>query len=255
VAHLRNTRGRASGNSTDLMKIQIDLKSLLIFSLAFILSTAIGTVSHEYGHILVAKMLGYETELHYASMNYHKADLNYNLVKIYTENKTAIMKGRDFEQKEEYEKGIDEMVHNGLFITIGGPLQTILTGITGLSLLLWRRKKIKESGLRLIDWFAVFLSLFWLREVFNVVMSIGSGIILRNESYFGGDENLISEILNLWSGTISVFLGVIGLAVSLFIIFRIVPHSIRLTFILGGLIGGIIGLVLWMYILGPILIP
>ena len=237
------------------MKIPIDKKSLLIFSLAFILFTAIGTVSHEYGHIIMAKLLGYETELHYASMNYHKADLNDNLVKIYTENETAILEGRDFKQKEEYEKGINKMVFNGLLITIGGPLQTILTGITGLAIIFWRRKKIKENGLRLIDWLAVFLALFWLREVFNVVMSVGSGIISRNESYFGGDENLISEILKLWPGTISVLLGVIGLVVSLFIIFRIVPDSIRLTFILGGLIGGIIGLVLWMDILGPILLP
>jgi ABC-type dipeptide/oligopeptide/nickel transport system permease component len=237
------------------MKIQINIKKLLILSLAFILSTAIGTISHEYGHIIVAKILGYETELHYASMNSHKADLNDNLVKIYTENKTAILEGREFKQKEEYESGIDEMVFNGLLITIGGPLQTILTGFTGLTIIFWRRKKIKENGLRLVDWFAVFLSLFWLREVFNVVMSVGSGIISRNESYFGGDENLISEILNLWPGTISVLLGVIGLVISLFIIFRIVPDSIRLTFIFGGLIGGIIGLVLWMDILGPILLP
>ena len=43
------------------MNIRIDIKNLLILSLVFILFTAIGTVSHEYGHIIVAKSLGYET--------------------------------------------------------------------------------------------------------------------------------------------------------------------------------------------------
>ncbi len=32
--------------------------------------TVVGTLSHEYGHIVVAKYLGYETKLHYGSMNY-----------------------------------------------------------------------------------------------------------------------------------------------------------------------------------------
>ena len=51
------------------MKISIDIKHLIYFSLGFVLFTIIGTVSHEYGHIIVAKSLGYETTLHYGSMN------------------------------------------------------------------------------------------------------------------------------------------------------------------------------------------
>lgn len=233
------------------MNIPIDIKKLLIFSLAFILFTALGTVSHEYGHIVVAKSLGYETTLHYDSMNYNHSNLNDKLIKIYDENKTVIENEIDFEQKADNESGIKKLTSDGLLVTLGGPLQTTITGTIGLILILWRRKKIEVNGLKFIDWLAVFLSLFWLREVFNVVISFGREIISPNGSYFGGDEKSISEILNLWQGTISIILGVIGLAISLFIVFRIIPYRLRLTFILSGLTGGIIGFILWMDILGP----
>ena len=53
------------------MKISINIKYLFVFSILFILFTVIGTVSHEYGHMAVAKYLGYETVLHYGSVNYY----------------------------------------------------------------------------------------------------------------------------------------------------------------------------------------
>lgn len=236
------------------MKITIDIKSLLILTFAFVLFTAIGTVSHEYGHIIVAKYFGYETTLHYGSMNYN-SELNEKLIEIYNENKTEIENNTYFDQKNEYDNGIKKLQSNGLLVTIGGPLQTTLTGTIGLIILFFRRKKIKIYGLKIIGWLAVFLSLFWLREVFNVVMSIGSEIISPNGSYFSGDEKFISYSLNLWEGTISTILGVIGLIVSLFVIFIIIPNRMRLTFILSGLLGGIIGFILWMNLLGPKLLP
>lgn len=94
-----------------------------------------------------------------------------------------------------------------------------------------------------------------LRNVFNLVMSFVSEVISPNGSYFGGDEYRISEILNLWIGTVSVVLGFVGLVVSLFIVFWVVPKKIRPTFILSGLIGGTLGFVLWMNVVGPKLIP
>ncbi|MDT0295702.1 hypothetical protein ACFQ3R_14905 [Mesonia ostreae] len=47
-------------------------KNLFVrFIIVFILFTAIGALSHEFGHIAVAKYLDYETELSYGSMNYY----------------------------------------------------------------------------------------------------------------------------------------------------------------------------------------
>lgn len=236
------------------MKIHIKIKELLILILVFILYTPIGTVSHEFGHISFAKFLDYETSLHYGSMNYHSA-LEDEQAKIYEENKLVIANGTDFKQKAEYENGIKKLNSNKLLIIAGGPIQTILTSMIGLVLLFFRRKKIKENGVKIIDWLAIFLALFWLREVFNLVMFIISEIVSPNGSYFDGDELILSEMLDLWPGTLSIALGFIGFLISLIIIFRIIPLKMRQTFVLSGLIGGILGFIIWMNIVGPILMP
>ncbi|MAM22319.1 MAG: hypothetical protein CL817_01115 [Croceibacter sp.] len=236
------------------MNIRIDIKNLIIFSLAFILFTAIGTVSHEYGHITAAKILGYETTLHYGSMNYDSSELNDKLIQIYNKYETEIKNNLNFEKRTEYETGIETLKSNGLLITICGPLQTIFTGIIGLIILIWRRKQIHQNGLKIIDWLAVFLSLFWLREFFNLAMSIGHEIISPNGTWFSGDEKNISQGFEIWSGTFPIILGLLGLLISIFVIFKIIPNKIRLTFILSGFIGGIIGFILWMNIIGPELI-
>lgn len=237
------------------MNIWIDYKKLSILSLAFIFFTAIGTLSHEYGHIIVAKSFGYQTTLHYGSMNYDSQELNDRLIEIYKEYENEIKNNFDFKKRIEYDKGIEKLKFNRLLIVIGGPFQTILTGTVGLLMLLWRKKKIIENGLKIIDWLAIFLSLFWLREVFNIVMSISREIITPNGTWFGGDEKKISQGFELWLGTFPTILGLIGLLISIFVIFKIIPTKIRFTFILSGFIGGIIGFILWMNIIGQKLIP
>ena len=232
-----------------------NIKTLLIFSFAFIIFTSIGTLSHEFGHIIVAKSLGYKTTLHYGSMDYDNSNLNDKLEKIYNENKIQIENGTEFDKHSEYKNGIEKLNRDGLLITLGGPIQTIFTGIIGLFIILYRRRKIYKNGLKTVDWFAVFLSLFWLREVFNLVISVINEIISPNGTWFGGDEKNISQGLNVWNGTFSVLLGILGMAISFFIIFKIVPNKLRLTFILSGIIGGISGFILWMNIIGPKIIP
>ena len=54
----------------------------------------------------------------------------------------------------------NEKSNDSLFITIGGPLQTILTGTLGLLMLVLRRKSIYKNGMKTLDWLFVFLSLF-----------------------------------------------------------------------------------------------
>ena len=233
----------------------IDIRNLLIFSLTFVIFTIIGTISHEYGHIIVAESLGYETTLRYGSMSYKDSEANDKLFKIFDKNRITIENNLDFDQKTEYENLSNKLKSERFLVTLGGPLQTIITGTIGLIFIFFRRKRIDQNGLRIIDWLAVFLSLFWLREVFNVVISIGNELISPNGTYFAGDEKNISEFLNVWNGTVSIILAIIGLAISLYIIFSIIPKNIRITFILSGFIGGIVGFILWFDYLGPVLLP
>ncbi len=250
------------------MNIPTNIKSLLILTIGFILFTVIGTISHEYGHIIVAKSFGYETTLHYGSMNY--------LPKGYLEDKDVIAVRyltKDYvdieydswpidikEKTEEYNNILQKRYWNkksnsGLLVTVGGPLQTTLTGTIGLLILIWRRKSIYKNGLKVLDWLAIFLSLFWLREIFNLVTSIGGELISPNGTWFSGDELHISQGLNLWSGTIPLILATIGIVITIYVVFRIIPKKIRLTFILSGFIGGIVGFILWMNIIGPKILP
>ena len=250
------------------MNIPSNIKSLLILTIGFILFTVIGTISHEYGHIIVAKSFGYETTLHYGSMNYlpkgYLEDKDVIAVRDLTKDYVDIEYDswpKDIKEKtEDYNNILQKRYWNkksnsGLLVTVGGPLQTTLTGTIGLLILLWRRKSIYKNGLKVLDWLAIFLSLFWLREIFNLVTSIGGELISPNGTWFGGDELYISQSLNLWSGTISLILATIGTIIAIYVVFRIIPKKIRLTFILSGFIGGIVGFILWMNIIGPKILP
>ena len=219
------------------------------------LFTVIGTVCHEYGHIIFAKCLGYETTLHYGSASWDRNNGWEEYRSISSEFAYKIQNDLPFPEKDKYERIISKLRNDSLIILIGGPLQTIITGLIGLTIILIRRKTIRKNGLKLIDWLSVFLSLFWLREVFNVTRSMALGIIKGTGSYFGGDEAKISMILDLPIVVIPVIMGILGLVVTLFVIFIIVPNDKRLTFITGGLIGGISGFVLWMNVIGPKILP
>lgn len=230
------------------------IKSILIFTIAFIAFTVLGTLSHEYGHIVVAKHLGYQTTLHYGSMNFFSNDKE-KLDRIYLRNKFSIENKKDFSEKVEFDELEKKLIPDSILITIGGPFQTMLTGTIGFILLLFRRKKIQQNGMKILDWIYLFLSLFWLREVFNLATSVSAAILFGKKNYFGGDEKYIAEMLEIPSGSIAIPLAIIGLLISVFVIFKIIPAKNRLNFILGGLCGGILGFILWLRILGPILMP
>lgn len=208
----------------------------LIIVVCFILFTIVGTISHEYGHIFVAKRLGYETKLHYGSTSWFKG---YNLIEKENQN-----------YNESREKGQNDE----FLITIGGPVQTISVGILGLAIVIIRKNRIrKNQKLNITDWVGIFLTLFWLRELFNLVRSIISGSFQRGGNL--SDEAKISLYLNLPIETIPILSGLIGLLIVCYIVFSIIPKSICFTFILGGLTGGMCGFIFWFYYLGPNILP
>jgi hypothetical protein len=203
-----------------MLPIRFNVKLFLLLVLAFIIFTCVGTLSHELGHIAVAKVLGYDTYLGYGYMNYDKPNGSFN-------------------------------VKDSLLIRIGGPLQTMLTGTIGLILLfLWRKKFNINRNLLWSQWLLVFITLFWLRQSANMIMGIGSlNKLGRN------DESRIAYYLKWPLPSISIATGCIGLLVLAIVVFKFIPNKQRVTFLLAGLIGGIIGFWLWLIKLGPILMP
>lgn len=241
------------------MQLVLKPKLLLLFTLTFIFFVPIGTLSHEGGHIAVAQMLGYDTELFYGSAKWDQSTLLEMRKAFYDKYASEIKNNTDFPEREDYDKFVQKWGSDSFKITVGGPLETILTSIFGLMILFFRREKQRINGFTLLYlyWLAVFLSLFWLRTTFNVLYSVVRALWAGRTPLVGSisDETRMAAYLDLPSWIFSVSLGLTGLLVALFVVFGVVPQEKRLTFILAGLIGGIVGYVLWLDMLGPILMP
>lgn len=259
-----------------MFRFDLSLKFLFSILIAFIGFTIIGTLTHELGHVAVAEFLGYETSLHYDSMNYNASSIDEDLIKndkdfiklehLYEEHYKEIDNGvfeEDIKFKEEVER-LDKILKEkypsikrqnvySFYITMGGPIQTILTSLIGLFILFFRKFKHKNT-FEILDWLGVFLSLFILREVYNTIMALFS-LIFFNTNRFNGDEFGISLYLELNQWIVPVITGVVGVLVSLYVIFKVMPYKYRIGFMSSGLIGGILGYVLWFEFLGEILLP
>ncbi|MDR6968997.1 hypothetical protein J2X31_003023 [Flavobacterium arsenatis] len=204
-------------------KLNFEILHIVKFTLIFILLTIIGTVSHECGHFFVAKRLGFNPTLHHSNVSFD----------VEIENSPAFL------VKE-------------LSILLAGPIQTISTGMIGFVLILIRRRN--NDHFKLIDWVATFLSLFWLRQCFNLTMSFVNALITCEFSFYG-DEAKISEMLNLHSATIGIITGLLGCIICSFVVFSFVPIRFRYNLIIGGIIGSLLGLYVWTGFLGKFMLP
>jgi hypothetical protein len=207
------------------MKFIFDRKLFLYLSLAFILMTVIGTISHEYGHYISAKILG------------HDARVNYGMTILENNPNQSISRKESF------------------IITLGGPMQTILTGTLGMILLYIFRKSFNQiDKLSFPQWTAIFMSLFWLRQVCNMFTWILFYII---NGKFGqrGDEIKLARYLELPDWSILSATALIGIMVLSIIVLKFIPIKIRATFIIAGLVGGVSGYILWLRLFGKVLMP
>lgn len=234
--------------------------SIYIF-LAFIAFTAIGTLSHEYGHILAAKYLGYETKLDYGSMIYYPKGFYEDKMVL---ERIEMIKPYEEIPYEEWPEDLKQEVkllsekieknfqwYDGILVTLGGPLQTIATSFLGLFILWFRRSKSKTEFL-FMDWLGVFFGLFVLREVFNTVTGLLE-IIFNGYRDFAGDEFGISRYFGLNQWVVPIITMLIGVAIALYIIFKVIPFRYRFSFIVSGFFGGLAGFGIWFGFLGRML--
>jgi hypothetical protein len=230
------------------------------------LFTIIGTLSHELGHIAVAKFFGYDTTLDYGSMNYYPKGFlkDEHVIKTKEISKAHIDVDYSEWPKELKHKveALNEIIKNkypyddskkthDLWITLGGPSQTMFTSFCGLMLLYLRRKQWKTKFI-IIDWLAVFMALFAMREIFNYVHALYD-LLFNSESDFFGDEYRISRYLGFNEWVFPSLMFLLGLLISMYVIFKIIPLKLRFTFVIGGLLGGISGFLIWFGFLGEAL--
>ena len=219
-----------------------------IFGL-FGLLAVVCTLSHELGHIGVARWLGYATELHYASMAYHY--------------ETEIYAGRcgmpasaaeDVDAYAACRRRAEQ--RDRLLISLGGPLQTMITGTIGLVWLLWdRRKRCSADPLSRAGWYAALLALFWSRQVFNQLAYGLRWIRGAIDAPTGGDEAEIAGLLDIPAWSLSATTALIGVVVCLTVVGYGVPSPLRCRFFSAGVAGSTVGFGLWMGLIGPYLLP
>ncbi len=228
----------------------------LFISLGFVCFTVIGTLSHELGHFAVAKYLGMiNIELHYSSVNYDNPMIDYQR-ELYTKYEIQIREDKNFSEKALYEELSSSIKYKQIMVRAGGPIQTMLTGTIGLIVLILFVDKFKINGeLKLIGWLWIFLSLFWLRQTANFLASFIFFIIKGFRWGSRSDEMALAHNLHLPIYSISVITGLIGILILLWIIFFYLPRNIARTFILGGLVGGVTGYLIWFIWFGKYILP
>ncbi|HPG10540.1 MAG TPA: hypothetical protein PLU37_03350 [Chitinophagaceae bacterium] len=189
-------------------------------------STIIGTISHEAGHYITAKALGYHARINYMST----IDI-------------LLINGKLTDPKER------------MLITLGGPVQTILTGTIGLVLLFFFRRSFQSaSKLNLKQWLIIFITLFWLRQTANFVIWV-SNYFINGQFLTRGDEVKLARYFGLPEATIVTITALAGAIILFTVIFKFIPIAQRFTFILAGLFGGIAGYLLWFGGLGEMIMP
>lgn len=231
-----------------------------LLALGFILTTIVGTLTHEAAHFYVAKHYGFQPKLHYASVSY--GDIAPYALRefdsVYEANKDKILAKQSSPEKEaflKYRASVGKKLEKQYFnITITGPLQTIIAGTLGLLLLWIRKSKIKIRGyLNFADWIFVMLAFFWSRQLANCMLGIYYFINGRDSSR--SDEGNIAEYLDISHWAIDISGAVIASLAILWVVFRVILKQYRFTFLVAGLTGSIAGWMVWMETYGPAILP
>ncbi len=234
--------------------LKFDYNLSVFLTLTFILMTVVGTLTHELGHYSVSKFLGYQASINYRSSSHWDNDLNEYLKTTHEKYSNEIKNDIDFPGKEKYNKAIQKYQSDIFWIILGGPLETILTGSIGFILLLvFRKRFITSERVHFIGWTLVFISLFWLRQVANLFMAV-IYLLIEGQTSPSGDEMRLAKHLDLNIWTIQIITGLIGLGI-LAIVLRFLPKTVVMTFLISGLIGGLLGYYLWLIKFGQYIMP
>lgn len=208
------------------------VNNLRIF-LFFFVAAIIGTIAHEFGHAIAGAIVGFKTSVHYAYTTC------LNCFELSNAAKT-------FRQLQEYE-------HRSILFTWGGPLQTILTGVIGIVLLLFMRRKELIDAYNVKHLFALTLSFFISRNVFNEVFFLAKYFTSSKVSYRCDECKLLDYYdASPVVGHLTILL--VACVVLWWVTFSLLKKH-RVQFIVWGGLGSLSGGLLWLYVIGEYMMP
>ncbi len=221
-------------------------KQFFYFTLIFIFIVPLSTMYHEFGHFAMAKILGYETTIHYSKTIWTNQD-RLNFEKLYQENKSEIENDLEFQERVKYVRIVEKLDADNLLILSSGIILTNVTGVIAFLFLFCRKK---NKNINIVDFIYIFLSFFLIRQIYILLYGIFNSLFTGKVSFLG-DEAIVSKLLRIPNGTISLPLGLITVFIFLYILLKIIPRKLFSTFIISGIIGGSFGFIFWMFYLGP----
>jgi hypothetical protein len=242
---------------TKLLTFSVDFRLFTILAIGFIAFTIIGTVSHESGHYVVARCLGYKAGINYKSTYFFLNDTtNEAFIKSHWQLYQKQIKAKQkFPDQEKWDSLMLKRQHDNFWITLGGAAQTMLTGTIGLILLFFfRRRYFSSQKLSFLLWVLIFITLFWLRQAANFFVGV-TNLLLHGSIRSHSDEFILARYLNYPRWSISIITASIALIVLVLVIFKFIPLKQRFTFILAGLVGGVSGYLLWLTFFGKFIMP
>jgi hypothetical protein len=233
---------------------EIDNKLLYRLILGFIAATIIATIVHEYGHFFTAKYLGYDARVSYGYTTWRNTTYQDFFDSLTRDERIKIRTNEYFSRKEDYEALMVRIKDEAFLITLGGPLLTMLIGSLGIVLAFINKKIFTGGALSFKQWLVIFTALFWLREPSNYLLDV-LVTIQRGSFPLRNDEVILSRYLELDTWFISFLLAVIGFILVLITYRKFIPDSDKTTFLTAGLLGGLGGYLLWLFLFGPIIMP
>jgi hypothetical protein len=215
-------------------------KLTLWLLLGFILISLVGSLTIEGTRVLTGKKLGYECR-YFKGLGIYlfgSPQISESMDKL----KATGLSFEELKDQKEYLSLLKQNQFNQAIIEASGILLTTILSILGIFFLIHGRSK--KDDMKLKNWIGFFISLLFVRYLIRYSYTI----------YYGGiscQEFTIFKSLGIGSFlTIYILFG-LGMLLSFWILFQL-PKNLRLLITITGMVGGFLGLIIWMKYLGPI---
>lgn len=208
--------------------------------LGFILTSIVGSLTIEGTRILTGKKLGYEGGFVKGIGIYlfFNPQISEGFDKLMAEG----LPFEELKNLKDWKSLQKQNQDNQAIIEASGILVTSILTILGILFLMNGRSKTAEMKLR--NWIGFFISLIFVRYLVRYAYTVCFGHISCQEFSIFQSFGFVSFL------PIYILFG-LGIILAFWIVYQL-PKNLRLLTIMTGMIGGFLGLVIWMKYLGPI---